>query len=56
MITEYKHIYVLKNKDTGKFLLTYWSSSQKHKAIFSTRKNAEESLKWIKENVEIIEL
>lgn len=55
--TEYKHLYTLRNKDTGNFLLFYWSSSQKHKALFSTRKKAEEVVnKWIEENVEIVEL
>ena len=43
--TEYKHVYALRNKDTGNYLLTYWASSQKHKALFSTRKKAEDAVK-----------
>ena len=54
--TEYKHLYALRNKDTGNFLLFYWASSQKHKALFSTRKKAEDALRWIDGNIEIIEL
>lgn len=54
--TEYKHVYVLKNKDTGNYLLTYWASSQKHKALFANRKRAEEAVKGIDANIEIVEL
>lgn len=55
--SEYKHLYVLRNKDTGNFLLYYWASSQKHKALFSSRKKAEEALRWFKDdNIEIVEL
>jgi len=56
--TEYKHVYALRNKDTGNYLLTYWASSQKHKALFSTRKKAEDAVKWIDDNtnIEIVEL
>lgn len=54
---EYEHLYVLKDKDTGMYLLTYWwASSQKHKALFSSRKQAEKSLQWIDGNIEIVEL
>lgn len=53
---EYEHLYTLKDKDTGMYLLTYWASSQKHKALFSSRKKAEESLRWIDGNIEIVEL
>jgi len=53
---EYEHLYALKDKDTGMYLLTYWASSQKHKALFSSRKKAEESLQWIDCNIEIVEL
>lgn len=53
---EYEHLYALKDKDTGMYLLTYWASSQKHKALFSSRKKAEESLQWIDGNIEIVEL
>ena len=56
-MTEYKHIYLLRNKDTGKYIFTY----RKHKATFSSRKRAEEAIKFIKTlkeclNIEIIEL
>ena len=53
--TEYNSIFVLRNKATGKMILTYWASSQKHKAIFSSRKKAEEAVSmWIKGDIEII--
>lgn len=60
-MTEYEHIYLLRNKDTGKYIFTYWASSQKHKAVFSSRKKAEEASKWIEirkeySNIEIVEL
>lgn len=41
--TEYSRLYVLRNPESGKTVLTYWASSQKHKALFSTRKKAEEA-------------
>lgn len=56
---EYKHLYALKNQASGNFILYYyWSSSQKHKALFSSRKKAEEALRWFDEDyyIEIIEL
>ena len=56
--SEYKHLYALKNKASGKFILYYWASSQKHKALFSSRKKAEEALFWFNEDyyIEIVEL
>ena len=39
--SEYQKLYGLRNKETGKLILYYWASSQKHKAIFSTREKAE---------------
>lgn len=54
--SEYKHLYALKNKASGNFILYYWASSQKHKALFSTHKKAEEALCWIDGNIEIVEL
>ena len=54
--TEYEHIYALRNKDTCKMIFTYWASSQKHKALFSTRKKAEDAIENIDGNIEIIEL
>lgn len=54
--TEYEHVYALRNKDTGKMIFTYWASSQKHKALFSTRKKAEEAIENIDGNIEIVEL
>ena len=59
MEKEYDHLYALKNKDTGKWILTYWASSQKHKALFSTRKKAEEASNNLISrgiNAEIVEL
>jgi hypothetical protein len=56
--SEYKHLYVLKNKASGNFILYYWASSQKHKALFSSQKKAEEALRWLNEDcyIEIVEL
>ena len=56
--TEYEHLYVFKNDLTGKFILTYWASSQKHKAIFSTYKKAVEASKYLDdaEHISIVEL
>ena len=55
--SEYKHLYVLRNGITGDLIFNYWASSQKHKAIFSSRKKAEEALFWLKEmNVKIEEI
>ena len=34
-ISEYQKLFGLRNKETGKLILYYWASSQKHKAIFS---------------------
>ena len=33
--SEYQKLFGLRNKETGKLILYYWASSQKHKAIFS---------------------
>ena len=55
-MTQYEHLYILKDRDTNKWLLTYWASSQKHKALFSTRKKAEDALRWVGGNIDIIEL
>lgn len=56
--SEYKHLYAIKNKASGNFILYYWASSKKHKALFSSRKKAEEALRWFNENyyIEIVEL
>ena len=56
--SEYKHLYALKNKASGNFILYYGASSQKHKALFSSRKKAEEALRWFNEDcyIEIVEL
>ena len=56
---EYKHLYALRNKGTGNYILNYWASSQKHKALFSSRKKAEEALRWFMDAecwIEIVEL
>lgn len=39
-ISEYEKLYGLKNNTTGRLILYYWASSQKHKAIFSSREKA----------------
>ena len=55
--SEYKHLYTLRNKKSGNFIFYYWASSQKHKALFSSRKKAEEALRWFHgDYVEIVEL
>lgn len=56
--TEYEHLYVFKNDLTGKFILIYWASSQKHKAIFSTYKKAVEASRYFddSEHISIVEL
>lgn len=54
--SSYEHLYALKDKDTGLWILYYWASSQKHKALFSSRKKAEEALLCIDGNIEIVEL
>ncbi len=54
--TEYETLFVIRNLDTGKLILTYWASSQKHKAIFSTRKKAEDAVTHIGGNVTIEEI
>jgi len=56
MKTEYEKLFVLRNIDTGKLIFTYYASSQKHKAIFSSRKKAEEASRWVDENVTIEEI
>ena len=57
-ISEYDTLYGLRNKATGKLILTYWASSQSHKALFSSRKKAEDALFWFENEdieVEIVE-
>ena len=55
--SEYEHLYVLRNQDTGNLLLYYWASSQKHKAIFSSLKKAEEALHYMEDiNIKIEEI
>ena len=54
-ISEYEKLYGLRNKETGKLILYYWASSQKHKAIFSTLAKAFEAAKWIDAETEIVE-
>lgn len=38
--SEYKKLYGLRNNATGKLILFYWASSQKHKALFSSMEKA----------------
>lgn len=54
--SEYEHLYALKDGATGKWVLFYWASSQKHKALFSSRQKAEDAVKNIGRDIEIIEL
>ena len=56
--SEYDVLYGLKDKATGKLIHTYRASSQSHKALFSSRKKAEEALFWFRNEeieVEIVE-
>lgn len=53
--SEYQKLYGLRNKQTGKLILYYWASSQKHKALFSTKGKAIDASNWIDEEVEIVE-
>ena len=41
--SEYTALYGLRNPVTEKLILYYWASSQKHKALFSTRAKAEDA-------------
>lgn len=54
-ISEYKKLYGLRNKATGILILYYWASSQKHKAIFSTKGKAIDAANWIEGETEIVE-
>lgn len=58
--SEYQKLFGLRNKETGKLILYYWASSQKHKALFSTRAKAEEAAinvaRDISGPVEIVEI
>lgn len=46
-ISEYQKLYGLRNQATGKMILFYWASSQKHKALFSSKEKAEEAAIWV---------
>ena len=55
--SEYNKLYILRNPEDGKIVLYYWASSQKHKALFSTRKKAEDANeKWLDGFYQIEEL
>ena len=54
-ISEYQKLYGLRNKETGKLILYYWASSQKHKALFSTKGKALEAANWFDCDVDIVE-
>jgi len=54
-ISEYPKLYGLRNPITGKLILFYWASSQKHKAIFSTREKAMDAARWFDVEPEIVE-
>lgn len=53
--SEYTKLFGLRNKETGKLILFYWASSQKHKAIFSTREKAMDAARWFDNEPEIVE-
>ena len=46
-ISEYQKLYGLRNQATGKMILFYWASSQKHNALFSSKQYAEEAAIWV---------
>lgn len=54
-ISEYQKLYGLRNKETGKLILYYWASSQKHKALFATKGKAINAANWINGETEIVE-
>lgn len=54
-MSEYQKLYGLRNKETGKLIFYYWASSQKHKAIFSTREKAMDAARWLDCEYEIFE-
>lgn len=58
MNSEYNSVYVLRNRETGKYIFRYCASSQYHKAIFSSRKRAEEVVKEFEDPslIDIIEI
>ena len=48
-------MYGLRNKETGKLILYYWASSQRHKALFATKGRAIDAAKWIDGDIDIVE-
>ncbi len=50
---EYKTLYLLKNKETGKFILNYRASSQLHKAVFNKYEYASDVARNISEEYDI---
>lgn len=50
-ISEYQKLFGLRNKETGKLILYYWASSQKHKALFSSKEKAEEAAIWVARDI-----
>ena len=53
--SEYQKLYGLRNKETGKLILYYQASSQKHKALFATKGRAIDVAKWIDGDIDIVE-
>lgn len=53
--TEYASLWGIQNKQTGDLVLTYWASSQPHKALFVTKKTATTALKWFSDGYEVVE-
>lgn len=53
--SEYGKLFGLRNKETGKLILFYWASSQKHKALFSSIEKAKDAARYIDYETEIVE-
>lgn len=54
--SEYETLFGLRNRKTGNLILYYWASSQKHKAIFSTRAKAIDAANCVNGEIDIVEI
>ena len=54
----YKTLYGLRDKNTGNLFLSYGASSQRHKALFSSKDKAQEAIdNWLSDmDIEIVEI
>lgn len=43
-ISEQEHVFLIKNKENGKYVLSYQPNDAVRKAIFATKRNAEKAL------------